>query len=157
MALDFEEKGRAGKIELLTALTEALFGAKNKSCSAPGKSGRRGREGGRQKEVFGRLDHLSCCHGGHKPVQQFVRWRYFKGDHCHMPSAPRRDQYISRQFDLDPCTHLVNVICQTSHGTGNVRVVGVSVFVRMGGRSGGGGFNLELLVAGPSRLLGATH
>ena len=107
---------------------------------------------GSEKEVFGTLGHLSCRHGEHKPVEQFVRW----GSTlkvitvaCH----PHLDMInTSSQFDLDLCTHLVNVICQTSHRMGNVWVVGGSLFVT----EGWVGAKLGLLVARPSRLLGAT-
>ena len=133
VALDFEEKGRPGKIELLTALTEALFGAKNKSCSASLE-----KVAEKTKRGFGSVDHLSCCHGGHKPVEQFVRWGHFKGDHCHMPSAPpnwsiwSRSLYTPRQ-------------CYLSDESWDGQCVSGGCVTFCDGR---GGFKLELLVAG---------
>ena len=76
-----------------------------KLCLAPRISPAKGWAGKKwQKEVFGALGHLSCRHGEHKPVEQFVRW----GSTlkvitvaCH----PHLDMInTSSQFDLDPCT-----------------------------------------------------
>ena len=124
------------KIEgrLLTTLTEALFGAKNKSCTIAASAGKTG-----WFETKSGFWHQARPLPPPPPPQlsgeQFVSLREFKGDQCQVPSPPLNDdQYVSDvQFDRNPCPHLVNALSVAQVITGRAQCVSCGLTWTLGG------------------------